>query len=286
MKVRSGLMMLILVFLLAAVPGCVKKLHQAAELGNLKEVKAILEENPGTINEKDSYGMTPLHWAVDKDHRHVVEYLLEKGADVNAEDSNGDTPLRYALNDPEHGRGIAVLLVIKGAKLPGEDQEAREILGGLHPLHEVARLGQAANVKHLLEKYPDQVNARDEFGRTPLYWAARADHSEVVEILLANGGDINAATPDGWTPLHTAIYNRRTKAAELLISRGADVNVKNKDGETPLHWAARRGKQEIIGGLIARGAKIDAVTNDGETPLDWAEDEDIKNLLRRHGAKK
>lgn len=277
-----------LVLVLLVISGCVSSIHQAAETGDIKRIEALLEENPSLVNEKDSYGMTPLHWAVDKGHRGVAALLIEKGADVNATDRNGDTPLRYAVIN-EYSN-MATMLMLKGAEVSAKEEEIKDILKRIAPLHCVAREGHLGHTKTFLAKYPDLVNAQDdEFGRTPLYWAARADHIEVCEVLLANGADINAATPDGWTPLHTAVYNRKTKAVELLVEKGADVNVKNRDGETPLHWAARRGKKNLVEPLLAKGADVNARDNNGKTPLDWALDEDnedIAEILRQHSAGK
>src|SRR5277367_3890367 len=61
----------------------------AAEFGDLAKVKAILKDNPDQVSSRDNLGMTPLHWAVAKDHKEVAELLLAGNADVNARDSNG-----------------------------------------------------------------------------------------------------------------------------------------------------------------------------------------------------
>ena len=45
------------------------------------------------------------------------------------------------------------------------------------------------------------VNAKDEYGDTPLHDAAREGDSEAVEILIANGADVNAINNRGKTPL-------------------------------------------------------------------------------------
>jgi ankyrin repeat protein len=36
------------------------------------------------------------------------------------------------------------------------------------------------------------VNARDDFGLTPLHAAAQEGHMEVAELLIAKGADVNA----------------------------------------------------------------------------------------------
>jgi hypothetical protein len=51
-------------------------------------------------------------------------------------------------------------------------------------LHLVAYFGIKAIVKLLLEKGAD-VNAADQFGQTPLYWASGSGHVDVVKLLAA-----------------------------------------------------------------------------------------------------
>lgn len=43
-------------------------------------------------------GLSILHWASDRGHISVVEYLLELKAQVNATDNEGQTPLHYACS--------------------------------------------------------------------------------------------------------------------------------------------------------------------------------------------
>ena len=49
------------------------------------------------MDEKDLYGETSLHYAVDKGHKEVVKILINAGANVNAKDEDGGTPLDWAI---------------------------------------------------------------------------------------------------------------------------------------------------------------------------------------------
>ncbi len=106
---------------------------------------------------------------------------------------------------------------------------------------------------------------------------------EAVKQHLAAGTDANAKTGVGETPMQIAYQKGHTEIVELLIANGADGNAKG-DGQTPLHGAAYWGNKEIVELLIAKGADVNAKTNDGETPLDYAKGE-IADLLRKHGGK-
>ena len=52
------------------------------------------------------------------------------------------------------------------------------------------------------------INARDVYGYTALYWASLMGHREVVLALLSdNATDVNKANSIGRTPLHAASAN-------------------------------------------------------------------------------
>ena len=52
----------------------------------------------------------------------------------------------------------------------------------------------------LLEKDAN-IEAKDNCGWTPLWWAARHGHEAIVKLLLEKGANIEAKDEDGTTPL-------------------------------------------------------------------------------------
>jgi len=64
--------------------------------------------------------------------------------------------------------------------------------------------------------------------------------------LIAKGADINAKDEYGWTPLHYAAIKGQKEVVELLIAKGADINSKNQSGETPLHDAIDWNHKEMV----------------------------------------
>jgi hypothetical protein len=71
-------------------------LRQAAALGDLPRLRALLAEQP-EIDSRDSSGRSALMLAVLYGHADAVDLLLASGADANAADANGTTPLQAAL---------------------------------------------------------------------------------------------------------------------------------------------------------------------------------------------
>ena len=124
---------------------------------------------------------------------------------------------------------------------------------------------------------------------SPMWVAARKGNINAVKQHLAAGALVNAKNESGWTPLHQAAWGGHTEVAELLIANGADVNTMT-DGYrwTPLHEAARSGRKVIAKLLINKGADVNAMNKYVKTPLDIAiryKNPKTADLLRTHGGK-
>jgi ankyrin repeat protein len=66
-------------------------------------------------------------------------------------------------------------------------------------------------------------------------------------VLLDTGKvDVNAKDNDGQTPLYWAVENGRKGIVKLLLDTDeADVDAKDKCGRTPLYWAAENAHEGI-----------------------------------------
>ena len=73
-------------------------LHLAAQ-GNYPDMIVILVEKYNLdINSKDNKGNTALHWAVYKNSRQAVDYLIYYNIDTNLKDNDGETALGIAIS--------------------------------------------------------------------------------------------------------------------------------------------------------------------------------------------
>ena len=130
-----------------------------------------------------------------------------------------------------------------------------------------------------------QVNAQDQYYRTPLHFAAsNPDANKLAELLIKHSAELNLVASKGLigdgdgkdrtgTPLHIASRYNYTKIAELLINQGADVNASYR-GNTPLHMLADSrtiSSTDTAQLLIANGANINTHEKfQGKTPLHQA----------------
>ena len=283
-NLRKNLRIICLVILLVSLVGCEKTIHMAASSGDVEIMTQLLDDDPQLINKQDSYGMTPLHWAVDKYEHKVIDLLIKRKANLNIQDKYGKTPLEHAI-DKNHRR-VAMTLILSGADLPKESDSPKynkqEIINTIKPLHLVVQEGDLEKVKEVISRYPEQVNIKDDSSRVPLYWAARSNHVDIVRLLVEKGSDVNARTGDGWAALHTSAYNGRLEAATTLLELGAEVDIQNDDGQTPLYWAARNGRLGLVKLLLAKGADPGAKAKNGTTPISQAKTTQITELLKKN----
>jgi len=123
-------------------------------------------------------------------------------------------------------------------------------------IHEAVQKGDIEKVQSLLHQSPALVDARDEFDRTPLHWAVRGVHFELMGLLIEKGADINAKDNSRIVPLHSIASRGHTQAAELLIAKGAELTAEDATGNTPLSYAVSGGHKEMVKLLLDHGAKI------------------------------
>jgi len=267
------------------------EIHDAVRAGDLAKVKALVAKDPKVVNEKDTRGRTPLHFASDGGSREMIAFLIANGADVKATDPDGSTPLHWAAwagqadaaraliaagADPNarNGRGADAL----ESAFYGRHPEAVEALlqGGLKVetkgepgralLHRAASAGFQPLVDHLIAHGADAVS-KHYLGKTLLHSAAEGGLSAMVVKMIEGGANVNAADDLGQTPLHLAASGGRKDMVDMLIAKGANVKAVCRDGRNLLHCAAFGGLVDLMDRLVKAGFPVDSPDRYGRTPL-------------------
>ena len=151
---------------------------EAAALGDLDALVALLDENPADVTGRSADGFTALHLAAFFGRQDAVRLLLDRGADADAAGSGWmtGTPLHSAtaadLSD------VVILLLEAGAN-PDPRQS-----GGFSPLHAAAQNGNASVVDALLERGADPSATTDD-GRTALDLAEASGDPDTIARLEA-----------------------------------------------------------------------------------------------------
>ncbi len=264
--------------------GTTAMLNAAWQRGNLASIELLLD-NGADINAKNLYGVTALKMAVDRGELDLVRFLLDNGADVNARLKDGSTPLMWATIPGREE--VAKLLLSRGADVHAKaknDSTALtwaalvgnadlEILLRTHgaemTLSLAVILRDTREAQRLLHEGAD-VNARDEYGRSPLMDAAKNGDLKMVRLLVANQADLNAISKppkgtvgklgraDYWparTAFIDAIEGGHTQVVTFLLKSGADVRIGTTSTRTLLNLARSRVHKDIVKILKAYGAE-------------------------------
>ena len=251
------------------LPPRIMTLHEAAEVGNLGQIRANLFQREIEVNvdSKNRFGYTSLHIAAKKGYHRVAELLLMNGADVNAISNGGTTPLHYASNQP-----TAKILIAHGAVVDERDE------AGLSPLLWAAIFDRPRVVEILLDNGAE-VNSRSVSGATALIRAARAGNLQSVQSLLGYGADLTVSDNDGCTALYHSVLYGKGAVVKVLLDNGASLSATTARGETVLHRASTEGKQDIVIILLHGGADVNAKDSIGQTPLHRATSSGAKDCV-------
>lgn len=203
--------------------------------------------------------MSEIIEAVKRGDLATVRDLLDAEPELLEASENGVSAIMLALY---HGKPeVAPLFLERGRKLT---------------FHEACAMGDAAQVKQLLEADPSLLNSRSPDGFPAVGLPIFFRQPETARYLIEKGADVNAAAenPTRVAPVHAAAAVRDRETLRMLLERGADANAKQQRDYTPLHTAASRGDIAMAQLLLSFGADPKAVGSDGQSPADVAASHD------------
>jgi ankyrin repeat protein len=123
---------------------------------------------------------------------------------------------------------------------------ARGARASAQALSEAVTFDHADVVQMLINSGAD-VGITESSGINLLHWAVITNRPAVIPVLIAAGVPLNATDDFGFTPLMYAatIDHGNVDALRELIKAGADRRIRNADRRTPLEQARRYKHSEI-----------------------------------------
>jgi ankyrin repeat protein len=272
-----------------------KAIHKAAVEGDVKKLKALLDEDPALLHQAGLWQRTPLHAAAQAGQVECVRFLIEQGAEVDARDRlHSWTPLFSSLMPMHHPESRSKQLACARVLLEhGADPNARDTHRRETPIFDactaeglnlLAEFGADFDVVSAEDEYAYESNARSGWDLATLrFWLSRGVN---VNHIPGYGSPVLVAVMEH---LSTDVTGEDAlgQISELL-EYGADTEVAELlNGNTALHTAAQNGRTDLATILLDAGASPNSRARQGETPLHVATAEnklEVVELLLKRGA--
>ncbi|CAK9258269.1 unnamed protein product [Sphagnum jensenii] len=270
-------------------------LHVAARFACPKVVDLLIKDPRVKIDAKTGFGLTALHLVAEGDENPDRELGSRRPQEDRCKVVQMLLQAEWTLRSPD-----------VGSHLNQSDDVKR------FPIHYGVECNSVEVVEELLKWDDIHINAKDNFGLTPLHLATRskADNREaIVKLLLhVENIDINMGSgmpstnqklrewemPSNWrseflpfrpmeqeettnlTALHFAARMGSPELVDLLFREpGIKINVQDVDGCTPLHMAAQAGHVNVVERFLGQDPCLIGLTTQNSnsfTPLDLAID--------------
>ncbi|XP_048325903.1 uncharacterized protein LOC107412785 [Ziziphus jujuba] len=251
-------------------------LHIAAKSGNLQQHNIKEDHLLHFLYKQNNEGNTSLHIAAKLGHLDTIKILVEMARKTDVEqnkklltmeNNEKDTALHEAVRhnhlevvkllieeDPNlaflvNDFGRLVLKQIQALTLEQADDF------GWTPLHYAAHIGNEKLVEGFLKKDSKSLPfSRNKEGMSALHIAAKKGHNAVMKVLMKRCPEVcELLDNNGRTALHIAVESRDEMAVKFFLERAMAfqdlINLKDKKGNTALHVAATIGDFHILKSL-------------------------------------
>ncbi|XP_060583459.1 ankyrin-1-like isoform X3 [Ruditapes philippinarum] len=203
----------------------------------------LINSNKSVIDQQDSSGNTPLHYAIGNDSVEGVKLLLKYKPDVSIFNIFGITPIMKicSMKESQHMDEIVELLVDAGAQIDEKDFKSKKT-----SLQRAAISANVPTVQFLLNCGADP-NTVDNSGRTPLsniIWEHIRTHPgkreidpdvmTIMHMLVIAGSSLDGTRYENSSPLILAINFKCTSLVNYLLVHGARVEGDFFGGISPL----------------------------------------------------
>ena len=225
--------------------------------GNIEGVARLFQAGLASPNDiSDSWGYTPLHYAVDRGHIDLCRFLLKAGARSDIIDIQESSVTDLAWNKICSKRIPAGYAVELEEVFDKDDWFEERQFTILHKIV-LDLLPTRRSLEQELSISTSNIDTADSEGRTPLSWAAETDNGSAVEILLQYNASMKSKSLTGMTPLHYAARAPNSICLSILLKKACPVSLKNKYNQSPLNIAAYfKNDPSFINLLLDHGSDI------------------------------
>ncbi len=249
-------------------------IHMAAQIGDVGQVRELLDADPALLERGDRAGGTPLHRAALGSAHEVLSLLRDRGANIHAIHGTGRGCRAGWWPYDVQAIDLAIWGPNPFAQHRRDFETARLLLslGATYDLTVAAALGDQARVEEMLDHDPGCLRTARPNGKRALSAAVEFGHREVARLLLDRGaspGWPEAGAPKG-AALRVAAGQGDREMVELLLAQGADPNSEIDSAGNAIFGSRTPEIREL---LLASGGTVDTYE------LVWMDQDD--EVMRR-----
>ncbi|KAF2124067.1 ankyrin [Dothidotthia symphoricarpi CBS 119687] len=206
------------------------------------------------------FAMAVIHNRAD-----VCNLLLDTGTELNHRSRIGFTLAEYLWLKRMNSDKFAIV------RARPDLEDVRDNLN-LSSVHDSAIGNQIEDLTHQVRLDASSVLSRDYYGFTPLHWAVRFAHLDIVDALLSAGADVNAVCRQGRSVISWAVESGSVMCCQKLLDAGAHVNILDREQQNVMLRALLMFpvNEEIVHLLVRAGTDVNHQDRDGRTSLMFA----------------
>jgi ankyrin repeat protein len=253
-------------------------LYTIADQGYIEGIEFLLELGVDVNYVPKTRYSTVIEYACSAGRDDAVVLLLGKGADpgiIVKKDSNVYSTTVIAAARKLKTETMKMILEKRG-KIPADEINLA--------LEEALMMGKADNAKLLISAGADISRIR---GKITLNLASKWGNPDALNIIIEKRKDITRKDL-GDALIEALEYRDENRESNMLylIEKGATVDNLNDAGNNALLMASSRGLIKIVKLLIEKGSDVNLKNKYDRTPLKVAQKAEIKDMLKKAGAKK
>ena len=227
-------------------------LHYAVERNNYLIAQKLIEEG-SNVNTENNKGLTPLGDSLvtlvkqynknDAASKTLLTLILN-GADVDFTINNNMSPLDYAIKYDKSD--LIKVFINNGANINQKNVADLDFT----PLTYALRNNKEGYLINYLNENGADLFYKNKDKKTSLMIAAKYNNNiDVIKFLLMKGLNVNAKDNFGKTPLFYAVENDLDNKKEIIIEllkHGADKNIVDSKGKKAVDYTKNKVIKDII----------------------------------------
>ncbi|KAM3589297.1 hypothetical protein VKS41_000165 [Umbelopsis sp. WA50703] len=201
----------------------------------------------------DGTSKSIFEYSLSKDYINLGYFVVEKKA----------SPQKYVYDALKTGKFHIASLLLNSASdsilrsLNDDKQTFFHLICAFKPFDHAIYEEYGNEFFDLLIHFGTDFNTLDSYGRSPLHWACKFNHTNLVKRLLSlKGISLNIKDNEGKSEMWYAVKAQNTQIIKLLINHGVTINNEPQEIPSVILIATKKGNLDMIKLLIRHGASL------------------------------